>query len=394
MGSKSFEILYQDNVIKFIGEITSLKFYNQIFVALTEHYNKSGKSEVPVFSFENVTRFDPKVVPNLIGIGLILKQYHNNAIPLKIINSESIGFLNHINFFKIVGPKTDISENIYINDNRYLNSYSTGLDVFSFDEGFLGFFGNKHEYPKYRKEHKAHVYFNNSYEYYKLYLDHKNDKKIEQLLEEKRTKTYESFVLDKIPKDFGVVLADYIESRDFYNDIIKILSEIVTNAVLYSYSPCIAMLNTNRFKTSISISDFGIGLEGSIKYKPNFNRQITEMFKKKSLYKPQLNDFLLIMDCLSYSKNKERENLWRLKERIKSINGVLRIHYNTTQVVFASRCINCNEGVFECAKCILNSAKEDFDISPLRIYPNTLKGFHIEIEIQNPELVSNNFEIG
>ncbi len=392
MESPISEITYQNDVISFAGEITSLKFYNQIFGALTEHYKHSGKTAVPIFSFENVTRFEPKVVPNLIGIGLILRQYHKIPIPLKIINSEAIGFLNHINFFKIVGPKSEISEDIYIKNARYLNSYITGLDIYNFEEGFLGFYGNKHELPKYRKEHKAHVYLNNSYEYYTLYNSFKNDKNLERILEEKRTKTYEDFELNKIPKDFGIVLSDYIINTEFYFEIIKILSEIVTNAVLYSYSPCIAMLNTNKFKTTISISDFGIGLEGSIKYKPSFNREITEFFKKESLYSTRLNDFLLIMDCLNYSKNKDRENLWRLKERIKLIQGVLRIHYNTTQVVFASKCNDCKKDVFDCAKCILKSAKDDIEKSSLRIYPNTLKGFHIEIEIQNPELISNNFE--
>jgi hypothetical protein len=392
MNQEIKEIDFIDGKILFSGILTSFKFYTHIFSALTKHYEENGMNNIPTFSFINVNRFDPKVIPNLIGIGLILKQYHRQKIPLEIINSEAIGYLYFINFFRIVGPKIEVSEEVIIKNKIYNVEYITGLDIFNFNEKYLGFFGNRHVPLKYRKEHKTHIYFNNSYEYYKLYIEYQLDKKIlEQKLEEKRTQTFEDFELNKVPKDFGTILSDYVIDNDFYEALIKVISELTTNAVLYSYSPCVATVNTNRFSTTISLSDFGIGLEGSIKYKPNFINKITNEFKEHGLYRDSLKDFLLVMDCLQYSMEKKRENLWSLKERIIKYHGTLRIHYNTVQIVFASRCINCNKKVIDCAHCLLRNAKEDYEMSTLRIYSNRLNGFHIEIEIKNPALIQNNY---
>lgn len=382
-------IFYKDGVIIFEGHVTSFIFYSQFFEALREHYKVNGRKTQPKISFINVSRFDPKVIVNIIGIGILLSKFHLKPTDLLITNTTVIGYLKHTGFFDIVGKQKEKSEKVVISGHEFYNSYTTGIDIFNFDEGFFGFYNQQQTKKEYRREHKIHYYPNQSYDYYKIYNEDITSEEKEIKLENIRNSVFEDYTLKKIPKDFARVLSDYIQDAFFSDKLVKIFGEIVTNSVVYSFSSCIAILQTDEFKTTISISDFGVGLEGSVKYKTSFERVVTNKFKGTQIDKPQFEAFLLIMDCLHYSKKNNRENLWQLKQTTLELGGVFRLHYNNTQIIFTSnRCYNCEKDIIDCTNCLIKNINTELVISPLKIFRDKLSGVHIEIEIPNPNKIN------
>lgn len=378
---KSIEYNPDSKEIEFSGSITSYKFYQELFDEINTFYKENGTSSPPVFSFIKVNDFDSLVLPNLLAIGMTLKNFHNGkTISLKIFNTYANKFLDSSNFFCNAGQPKLISETHIDNDSKKEIVKKVGLEVFSFDERFLGFYDSSNKSITYNPNHKIQVFDNCSYDYYQNYLDEALSKEMLELkLDTIRTKKYNE-LKPKIEKYFYNVLHAYERSQNDVNTILSVLTEIVCNSNLYSYSPCIAILQSKDNKTKISISDIGIGLEGSFKHKPNFDYYVTNNFI--SIYKEKLKNYLLIFDALHYSKKKERDNLYKLLILILSKEGKMRIHYKNAQVVFTSnRCNGCEIIPLECAKCLLSKLSSDYYISPVRLYENNFQGVHIEVEL-------------
>lgn len=384
-------IQYNDETKKiyFSGTITSFVFYNQVFKALREHYKKNGVAVAPIFSFIFVKYFDSLVVPNLISLGLILKSIHNKPTQLEIESTRPTKFLDNGWFFKAVGKRDAYSEELAVDGSKYTTIQEIGHDIYDFESKLLGFYNIPD--VKYNIDHRVFVFWDDSYTYYRLFT--------QESISEKE--------LGKIRSDKYDELKPYINKR--YQNILKILNdnnknvvlgvltEIITNAVLYSGSHCSAMLQTKENETKISISDCGVGFEYSfekrkerfgVEYKNVFNEFSTdEQVKYKNLF--------YILETLNYSKEKSdgRDNLYTLLNIILKKNnnnnidkGTIRIHYNDTQVIMTSnRCVRCNEiDPKKCARCLLkdyNPAKE-ISKSNLRIFDNSYRGVHIEVELK------------
>jgi len=408
------DIIYNENKkeIQFLGKITSYKFYSQLFDALREHYKSNGKDEIPTFSFVLVDEFDALVIPNLISIGVILKQYHKGKkIQLKILNTSATKFLDSINFFNHVGERNTVSETISENGFEKTIIKEIGIDIYQFEKRFLGFYDNKNLQKSFNPDHKLQIFRDDSYEYYKNYLefDFEKIKKLNTLNKEDKLIILKDIELlekrlDTIRTEKYYQLEPQIK-RHFYKNILykqktenngspieikrdekevktilKILTELVLNSTLYSYSNCSVMIQSKDNKTKISISDTGIGLLGSLKYKPNFDYYITKSYSGE--YKEKLERYLLVFDALHYSMNKNRENLFTLLQLIINNGGKMRIHYDNVQVIFTTnRCYNCEIIPEKCYKCLLSSLSNDKNISPVRLFDNTLKGIHIEVEL-------------
>ena len=130
-------------------------------------------------------------------------------------------------------------------------------------------------------------------------------------------------------------------------------------------------------KTYISVSDVGLGFEGSFNSKPNFENYVTNNFH--STNKEKLKNYLLIFDALHYSMNKDRENLYTLLNLVIDNGGKMRIHYENVQIIFTSnRCKGCDIIPLKCAKCLLKNLTSDIQISPVRFFGYIFKGVHIE----------------
>jgi hypothetical protein len=397
-------IQYDDEakMIYFAGNITSFVFYNQLFNALREHYNINGVDVAPVFSFSYVERFDPLVVPNLISLGLILKKIHHKPTRLEIARTNATKFLDDGWFFRAVGRPNIFSEDVGINLDGYMIRHTTiqetGYEIYDFEPKMLGFYNNSDVSKHYRADHRVYVFREDSFRYYDRFSQNNTtEKELDSIRTDKLTEL-EPLITNR----FNDVLCEKgrptLNIRDT-RVVLAILTELITNAVLYSGSHCSAMLQRIGNITKISISDCGAGFEYSIKKKQEkFGKEYRNVFDEFSFVEQvKYKNFLYIFETLSYSKEKEesraRENLYTLlktvlKKRGESDfqEGTIRIHYNNVQVIMTSnRCAGCSKIIpKKCARCLLNDYNPTKEISKsnLRFFDSSFTGVHIEVELK------------
>ena len=180
-----------------------------------------------------------------------------------------------------------------------------------------------------------------------------------------------------------------IHEKDI-EEVVSAVSELFTNSKVYSYSNSFGFLQTNKHGTFFSITDSGIGLEKSFGKHERAN-QLSGGEKNTGV----LKEYHIIMDSLSYSRNKYfdtgRKNLWTLRDKLLEASGELSIHYGHVRVVFSSdRCKECEvlknkEKVDKCKTCLLNAAKRNPNMSPIRVYKTSFPGVHVEFGYKREE---------
>lgn len=393
----------EDNIIQydeatktiyFIGNITSFVFYNQLFTALREHYKENGVSVAPVFSFVHVVRFDPLVVPNLISLGFILKSIHKKPTCLEIASTNATKFLDNGWFFKAVGPCNVFSEELDIDGSGLCRTIKqeTGYELYDFEPKMLGFYNYSNVSNPFNSDHRVYVYKDESYSYYSKFIQESVSEEELGIIRSEKYQELKPF----IEKRYWNILRTLNDNNK--RTVLGVLTEIITNAVLYSGSPCSAMLRTKDNETKISISDCGVGFEYSFeKRKEKFGIEYKNVFNEFSIDEQvKYKNFLYIFETLNYSKEKSedgRDNLYTLLNIILKKNnnsnidkGTIRIHYNDSQVVMTSnRCYGCNKiDPRKCARCLLNdySPANEISKSNLRIFGSQYRGVHIEVELK------------
>lgn len=394
-GNNNIQYDDESKKILYIGNITSSVFYAHVFKALREHYRRNGVAVSPIFSFVYVERFDPLVVPNLISLGFILYSIHNKPIQLEIANTNATKFLDNGWFFKAVGKNMVFGEEFTDELGiRQIIKQETGYEIYDYDPQMLGFYNNEHVNTPYNPDHKVFVYQDESYLYYNKFIQ--EDVSEEELGLIRSEKYHE--LIPKIKKRYWNVLKTL--NDDNRRIVLDALTEIITNAILYSGSPCSAMLQTKNNETKISISDCGVGFEYSFeKRREKFGREYKIVFNEfnegdQGKYK----NLLYIFETLNYSKEKSvaRDNLYTLLEIVlkkkdnRSIDkGTMRIHYNDTQVIMTSnRCSACERfAPKECVKCLLDNydPTNEASKSNLRFFDSLYRGVHIEVELKFKE---------
>jgi len=347
-----------DNIIYFGNKITSFTFYNDFLKDLYNYYKEKGSKIQPIVSLEYTEFIDANTLPNLIGFGLMLRNFHKQPIKLLLnYNPKLIYFLYKSRFFTIVGK------------------YS-GLNIFDFDDRFIGGF-DLLEKKRHLDEHIVHRY-KPSKQYYEL------DDENEQL--EFRKQIIRILRDEHLPKDFLPVLKFLNRIEEYEMEyFLDVLSEIISNSILYSLSESFATVHANKYKTLISIADIGIGFREAFGKKKNYDYSFSKSLKSELKYSEELNDFIFLFEVFHYSKNNDRFNLWRLKETVVNKLGVFRIHFNTTQLVFSKKCSLCEKSndLIKCAKCFLKNYNSETILSPLRIFNYDYQGVHVEIELYN-----------
>ena len=388
-------IQYDDEtkIIYFSGNITSFVFYNQLFKALSEHYKMNGVAVAPIFSFMKVYRFDPLVVPNLISLGFILYSIHDKPTRLEILNTNATKFLDEGWFFKAVGKRMVYGEEITNEFKiRQLIKQETGHEIYDFNSGMLGFYNYEHVSIPNNPDHKVYVYPDESSFYYNKFNQVDVSEEKLGIIRSEKYQELKPF----IEKRYWNVLRTLNDNNK--RTVLGVLTEIITNAVLYSGSPCSAMLQTKDNETNISISDCGVGFEYSFeKRKEKFGIEYKNVFNKFSIDEQvKYKNFLYIIETLNYSKEKSedgRDNLYTLLNIILKKNnnsnidkGTIRIHYNDSQVIMTSnRCNGCNKiDPIKCARCLLNDYNPANEISKsnLRIFGSQYRGVHIEVKLK------------
>lgn len=366
------------------SQFTTYSFYNYLLPKVREHYNRS--KSIPVFSIEKVRWINPLVIPNIIGLGYYLRTYHKRPIKLRITyEPHLLYYLTRSNFFKICGKRTMVNP--------------LGLDIFDYNEDFLGGFSS-YVKKEQRKEHKVHYYLPCKEKSEDMYA---HDTLIESLS------------LFTLKEQFEVVLKDAF-SWDRVNKSIECIAEPISNGILHSDSITWAISQTTpgKFsKTMLSIVDVGIGFEESFARKGQKTIVLNESLKR-GIYKKDLRDFFFIMEAIYYSLIKKRRGLIDFIFDV-AINGTVRIHYQSTQVLFTQRIIFQSTKLYECRQKIkkeytknyskensslkkatieeaklkifdlinilLNLQTNDKKYSSIRIYDIKFKGVHIEFQL-------------
>lgn len=369
---------------------TNFSFYNNLLEQLTDHYSRTP--EKPILSFEELEWIEPSVLPNLVGLGLYLKQYHNEMIELRLkYNPKLLKYLEDVGFFNLIGERTQ--------------STPEALEIFAFNKDYLGGY-SVYDIKETRVDHKIRCYTPRT-KYFEI--KNKVDKEIfrDELIEE-----LESFVLRT---HFSEVLYDKEITGENIDETYERLAEPISNGMLHSGSHTIVMMQTTKFNTKISISDVGKGFEKSFIEK-DIAFDLIEFVNAKHIYQNSLHDFYMIQQILLYSMTKTRKGFLDFIIDVVIINnGTVRIHYNSTQIVLTTAFINelsviqerrdkiltfklnnpnLNTGdVYEnlykdSLEAIVNLGvkikgkyKSDLKRSPLRLYKVKLQGIHIEIDL-------------
>lgn len=378
------------------SSFTNLSFYSILLNQLSEHYLKS--KEKPILSIEKLDWVEPSALPNLVCLGLYLKNFHQEPIELRInYNPRLLHYLENVGFFKLIGPKSAFNPE--------------ALDIFNYNEGYIGGFGpfsiGSYNIKDIRKEHKIRCYFQED-KYSTI-----GDLKEKEMFRDNLIEQLESYIL---PEHFSTILYDNeITSENIY-DTYERLAEPISNGILHSKSPTIVMIQTTKFKTKISISDAGIGFENSFKEK-QLKFDFINLLKEKKVYQSKLHDFFFIQQILFYSTCKVREGLIDFViDVILKNNGVVRIHYNSTQIIITTAFlnhidklkqirekintflitnkmyilptdhilyINAFDAIVNLGCAIQKNFKSDYIVSPLRLFDVNFKGVHIELDLIN-----------
>lgn len=331
-------------------KITSLSIYELFLPELTKNFIKAEENEEIIISFTKVESISSSAMPLILVIINSIYKQKNISLDL-VYNPKLLYFLHHINFFY----------------------YVKKLGLANFNNEYIGGFGD-YISQEYRKQHKMHAY-HPIQQYYQL-----------ETMEERdclRKQVYEDLVIYGVPKDYEEVLKDKnVLDETQVNLCIEIIAEIIANARLYSKSMCYSFLQTDKYNTTISVADSGIGFKNSLKLK-KYPFKLKDIITDDKINDKKYEDFFMIMEVLKYSQDNQRRNLWELKKVINSRGGTLRIHSRFTQVTFTgNRCSKCaNEDAIECTKCILKESQDSLRYSSLRIFSSGLKGVHIEIQL-------------
>lgn len=338
-----------NNIIVFDEKLSTHIFFTKIIKKFYDIYTWE-KEDAPILDFRKTQYILPAAVPVVLSFGDYLSRLYGKRICILYTKGSELH-----NFF--------ISSKFY--------EISKKLNIFEWDDDIL----YEWKYKKLRELHKI-SYTNTRYP---------NVEKIEDLTR-KRDFIYDC-LLDKSKIVYEKILSD---TNQLPNDVIwatiNAIAEIETNAIMYSNSHSFTYVASDRYGTNISVADSGIGFEKSFYEK---RRELKILDKFQEVEKKYYN-FLIIMSALNYSFEKhvedKRADLWTLRTDIINNNGIFKIQYENTQVIFSgNRCKGCkrNEGendISMCVNCLMNKYSRDI-YSPIKIFNIGFQGVRIEITI-------------
>ena len=387
---------------------TSFRFYNELLPEIANYYRSSEyKGQPPVIVLDRDLIIEPSTLPLIITLGAHLKQFHRRSLVLELENDLGsngiIKFLQKSDFLNLVGDN--------VNPN-----FPIGRRIFEFDKRQVGDFKNKNEQ---RTDHKVRIYSLNDSGVMNVNLIEGEEAKRDFLIE------YFTFL---VAKHFEDLLNDIKASEVIKGQFVNILSELITNGLYHSGSDTYVMMFSNRYKTTCSISDNGIGLFNTISTKPA-NEYYTPLSVFSELkYKVKLKMSEAIQKCafsifetFYFSMLKNRQGLFDLMLNVViNCKGYFRLHYDSVQIIVSGRMLpelnqlskirseitiahnklnfgllpkdeflklmillttQAKEAVISLALSIFQKYSQDVQFSAIRIFNIKFKGVHIETEI-------------
>ena len=341
------------NNIIFDEKVSTYNFYNDILGRFLNIY-KYNVNQIPVLDMRKTKYISPSAVPVLLSFGDYLRKLYKQ--PIDMLVSEESELLNFIICSKFV-------------------TICKQLGIFNFDENVL----NSWKYRELRELHK--ISYTN--------IKYTDADRIEDLVQ--RRDYINDCLYDRTKVIYGTVLSDTNKlPMSVIDATLNSIAEIETNAIMYSNSYSFTYVASDRFGTNISVADSGIGFEKSFE---NAGRELFTLKEFKNI-EPKFYNSLVIMNVLNYSYekhiNEKREDLWTLRTNVVNNNGIFKIQYGNTQVIFScNRCKKCaknedKKNISACVKCLLEKYSED-SYSPIKIFNVGFQGVRIEITINRGE---------
>ncbi len=335
--------------ISFDEVITTQTIYSKILPQLHKYFRSDSRRELDILiDFTNVEYINPNVIPNILAIGLILKNFYLHPVRLFIPwKPKLLSYLFDINFLTIV--------------RKY--------NIFKIYEENVGDFPINCMNSEYRT-----YYFENG--------------------------TNKEDIRYDLQKSISVIRNLYEgKSSDEYDDelkkIIYIFTEVCHNSSNHSEGMCFATFQSNinenvKYKKAyISISDCGIGYYNSLLKKIENNDFIPIMCNKHEFLELKANkNFIAIIEAMYFRRSSTNYGLFHVISAVMAANGVVRIHSEDTQIIITNKFyeeylkdLNFEDKqkiniLLECFKI-----GENNNFSNVRNYDNKYKGVHLELEI-------------
>lgn len=399
--------------------LSSFVFYSEILDDLrnfyhSENYNKNNNP--PIFSFEECSRISPEVLPLLISLGSYLKKHHNQFIELKLNNNlgkkelDFLRFLEYSGFFNIVGDrKIDVSNKLYFSE--------TPSQIFNFKDELIGGFDtiSNSKYPQ-----RLCKFNKSSFSIPSLSSKNFESERSELLTYLRVFITHNVNFFDYNAKFLSKMYIGYKADENEKTDLTDILAELSANSLIYSDEEEVVYIwHSGPKEIILSISDFGKGFYSSLSTKSdseNYNKlelfnHLKDLEGIKVLEKNFKQDLLSIYEALFFSSLKLREGLIDIiLIIILEVDGKIRIHNNSTQVIFTSnrnsdffkelkkirieilKKLYINESIsnlklklidlfIQNFKITFSQISENINYSPIRFYKTVMPGVHIEVEL-------------
>lgn len=351
--------------------ISVSSIYNEILPYLSKEYLQIKKEENVSLSMIYTERIDSNAIPLLMCILNILWNYHHHPVDLELAYTPRLlYFLDKIQFFR----------------------WGSQLDLISYDNDLIGGFSD-YIHKEYNGQHKILTFWPDT-DYSVLLPENKQEER-DRLSEDLKYEIYEYIHM--------VARAHHLSDEDF--EILRITtSELILNAQLYSKSMCYVYVQSgiriasDKKMILLSIADIGEGFNKSMSAQIRENRSYSieehnRFFSRArdlGINEIEYRDYLAIMEALFYSQLQPRAiNLYRLKNLLAKKHANLKIHNNSTQIVFTyDRCGICkNRDIFNCMDCLIsNKNPRDKQKSAVKKYQKPLAGVHIDIEFITEDL--------
>lgn len=326
---KYFEIEISDT-------LTSFVFYNVILNELHYFLKKEHFGTTLVLNMSKCRKIDPLVIPNLLIVGCIIKEYTGVKPYIFIENTLETRslkrYLYDINFV-FLAKKSDIFE--------FDNSIEWGLAPRKMDElnATLFFSSEESEEETWERISKSMIEFS-----------------------------------DKYLQDYKLQIGNYLTG----NLILNLCREIIENAKKHgnSLSFLTFQYNYSDEKVKIAISDSGVGFLHTVNDGLNTGR----IDYKISNFEID-NQAKAIFQGVFSRKNSELYGLYNTIRLTLESGGIVRIHSMDTQVIFTSKLLKYFQSNDLDINEFINQKSFEYNIR----YDKKYAGVHIEYEIVLPK---------
>lgn len=368
-----------DIVIEFYGTFKAYDIYGTLMNSVNEYVleelrrqqgveEAKAKIKPPIISLKEVTWMEAATLPLLLSSCRILRDYFGKPITF-------------------IHPKADRVRE-YLFCSRF-NSCALGYrydgtqekSILDFDRNEVEKFDSKGMNPKNIIETiqaETGFYEKDSEDQYRMKLSSTN-----------RTGRYIKRILSEY-------LKEPLGKTEEYDNCLNILTELISNASLYSDSdPFVCVQMKSKKEYYFTICDTGIGFYKSIERKneklPD-EKKIDPLDSKKYLRHninntDLLSEFFAFFTAMEKVSDPLRQNLRKLIRLITSNGGDIKIHTDRVLMCFSKKDLFyfLNDEPYKWMNHLIENSSSDYRESPLCIYRSRLRGVHIEVIFGNGE---------